>query len=232
MTKVKICTAHVVSIGFFCQSSVFIRTQMSTESKSKRQLLPFDVIYSNPKMVIDCIRDRFRKFLCREYIFDLGPRSGHKVYDRLNKDFHSWSQKKNSRCTFYHQNLTRDSLREKYVKGCEYFLALSKVPKTKLFLCTLNPCGQSNLTERSTEKLVKAISDMFPYSHVLFVNIKIDKQVPRKSEIVREIVHTVTVTHLTVTTPSKSNGRQLVDDGDNTYLEGQILALYDLCDTP
>ena len=52
MTKVKICTAHVVSIGFFCQSSVFIRTQMSTESKSKRQLLPFDVIYSNPKMVI------------------------------------------------------------------------------------------------------------------------------------------------------------------------------------
>ena len=205
---------------------------MSTESKSKRQLLPFDVIYSNPKMVIDCIRDRFRKFLCREYIFDLGPRSGHKVYDRLNKDFHSWSQKKNSRCTFYHHNLTRDSLREKYVKGCEYFLALSQVAQIKLFVCTTNPSCDSNLTDKSTGKLIKAISDMFPLSHVLFVHIKVDKALPRKTKIARKVVDTVTVTHLTVTTPSKSNGRRLVDDADNTYLEDQLLALYELCNAP
>jgi hypothetical protein len=205
---------------------------MCAESKFDRPLLPFDVVFSNPMMIVDCIRDRFNTFLCRQYIHGMGARSGHTVHDQLNKDFPGWSQKRSSRCTFNHHNLTSDALHQKYAKGCEYFLALSKVSKPKLFLCTLNPSGQSNLTEKSTAKLVKAISNMFPYSHVLFVNIKIDKQVPRKSETVREIVHTVTVTHLTVTTPSKSNGRQLVDDGDNTYLEGQILALYDLCDTP
>ena len=227
----KIFTALAVSIGSFCQSSAFIRRQMNAESKANRPLLPFDVVFSNPMMVVDCIRDRFDKFLCRQHIQGMGARSGHTVYDQLNKDFHGWSQKRSSPCTFNHHNLASDSVHQKYAKGCEYFLALSKVPKTKLFLCTLNPCGQSNLTERSTEKLVKAISDMFPYSHVLFVHIKIDKQLPRKQETVRKVVDTVTVTHLTVTTPSKSNGRQLVDDRDNTYLEDQILALYDLCDT-
>jgi hypothetical protein len=79
---------------------------------------------------------------------------------------------------------------------------------------------------------VKAISDMFPYSHVLFVKIKVDSRLPRKSKTARKVVDTLTVTHLTVTTPSKSNGRQLVDDADNAYLEDQILALYELSDDP
>ena len=204
---------------------------MSAESKSNRPLLPFDVVFSNPMMIVDCIRDRFDNFLCRQHIHGMGLKSGHTVYDQLNKDFHSWSQTRNSHCTFNHHNLTSDSLHAKYAKGCEYFLALSKVSQTKLFICTLNPCCQSKMTEKSTNKLVKAISDMFPESHVLFVNIEINKTLPRESKTARKVVDTVTVTHLTVTTPSKSNGRKLVEDGDNTYLENQILALYDLCDT-
>ena len=161
----------------------------------------------------------------------MGSRSSHTVYDQLNKDFHGWSEKK-SHCTFHHHNLTRDSLHEKYAKGCEYFLALSQVTQHKLFVCTTNPSCNSNLTEKSTSKLVKAISDMFPYSHVLFVKIKVDSRLPRKSKTARKVVDTLTVTHLTVTTPSKSNGRQLVDDADNAYLEDQILALYELSDDP
>ena len=158
----------------------------------------------------------------------MGPRSGHKIYDQLNQDFHGWSQKRNSQCTFHHHNLTKDSVHEKYAKGCEYFLALSQVAQSKLFVCTTNPSCNSDLTEKRKSKLVMAISAMYPYSHVLFVNIKVDKTSPRKSKTARKIVHTVTVTHLTVTTPSKSNGRQLVDDADNSYLEDQILAMYDL----
>ncbi len=46
----------------------------------------------------------------------------------------------------------------------------------------------------------------------------------------REVVETVTVTHITVTTPSKSNSRQLTNDADSVYLEEQILAFYDLYD--
>lgn len=205
---------------------------MSAESKSKRPLLPFDVIYSSPEMVADCIRDRFDTFLCEKYIYGMGPRSGHTVYDQLNANFHGWSQTRNSHCTFHHHNLKRVSVHEKYTKGCEYFLALSQVAQHKLFVCTTNPSCKSNLTEKSTGVLVKAISEMFPYSHVLFVNIKVDNTSPRKSKTARTVVETVTVTHLTVTTPSKSNGRQLADDADNTYLEDQILALYELYDYP
>jgi hypothetical protein len=229
--RVKICPSHAVSIGFFCQSSAFIRRQLSDESKRKRPMLPFDVVFSNPMMVIDCIRDRFEKFLCKKYMYRKGPKSGHTAYDQLNADFHCWSQKRNSQCTFNHHNLTSDSVHEKYAKGCEHFLALSKVTQTKLFLCTLNPSCESNMTETSTRKLVKAISEMFPHSHVLFVNIQVDKNLPRKSKTTRKVVNTVTVTHLTVRTPSKSNGLQLVDHGDNTFLEDQILALYDFCET-
>jgi hypothetical protein len=161
----------------------------------------------------------------------MGPRSGHTVYDQLNEDFHGWSQKRNSQCTFNHHDLTSDPVHEKYAKGCEHFLALSEVTQTKLFLCTLNPSCQSNMTEKSTRKLVKVISEVFPHSHVLFVNIHVDKKLPRKSKTARKVVNTVTVTHLTVRTPSTSNGRQLVDNGDNTYLEDQIFALYDFCET-
>ena len=131
-------------------------------------MLPFDVVFSNPMMVIDCIRDRFEKFLCKKYMYRKGPKSGHTAYDQLNADFHCWSQKRNSQCTFNHHNLTSDSVHEKYAKGCEHFLALSEVSQTKLFLCTLNPSCESNMTETSTRKLVKAISEMFPHSHVLF----------------------------------------------------------------
>ena len=122
VSKVRICTAHAFSIGSFCQSASFIRKRLNIEGKNQRPLLPFDVVYSNPRMVVDCIRTRFSEFLCREKIDRKVGRSGHMTYDRLNQEFHNWSEKK-SPCTFHHHDLTRDEVFDKYVKGCDYFLA-------------------------------------------------------------------------------------------------------------
>ena len=193
--KVRICTAHAVSIGTFCQSAVFIRNQMSKECKSKRHLLPFDVVYSNPEMVVDCIRNRFNVFLNRQLIYGKVNKSGHVIYDRLNQEFHNWRSEGKSHCTFHHHDLTRDELHYKYAEGCEKFLALSNVPHTKLFVCTTNPDSR-RLTVKSRTDLAKEISEMFPDSHVLLVDIRVEKQLPRKCTTVREIVETVTVTHI------------------------------------
>ena len=203
---------------------------MSEECKRKRPLLPFDVLYSNPEMVVDCIRNRFDVFLSRQHIYGKVNKSGHSTYDRLNQEHHNWSEEK-SHCTFHHHNLTRDEVHERYAKGCKYFLALSNVPQTKLFVFTTNPDSR-RLTDKNRTDMAKEISKMFPNSHVLLVDIMVEEHLPSKCKTVREIVDTVTVTHITVTTPSKSNGRQLKNEADSVYLEDQILALYDFYDPP
>lgn len=151
------------------------------------------------------------------------------TYDRLNQEFHNWSGKK-SPCTFHHHDLTRVEVFDKYVKGCEYFLALSDVPQTKLFVFTTKPNSRSTQTDNSIIDMAEAISDMFPNSHVLWVDIRVQKHSQRKSKTKHRTVGTVTLAHLMVTTPSNSDGRRLINEADNAYLEDQILALYDFYD--
>ncbi|MFT4682316.1 MAG: hypothetical protein ACI9FU_001456 [Granulosicoccus sp.] len=66
---------ELISIGQNCNSSWYIK-----ETDQKKASYPFDWIATSPEILIDILKDDFRKFLDKEQMISKGFRAGHKVY--------------------------------------------------------------------------------------------------------------------------------------------------------
>ena len=70
---------YVCSLGTLCHSSYFLK-----QSNLKMASYPFDWIFSNIDMIIDCIENNFDKFLDKKYYKNhKNGRCAHfKIYER------------------------------------------------------------------------------------------------------------------------------------------------------
>lgn len=119
--KKKILIDHIIPSGCACETANFFK-----KFDWKICSYPFDWIFSNPKMITDCIEDKFNRFLDLKYIKSLGSTSQHLYYTHLLQ--HGFP-------IFNHYDI---SLRENhdYYKRCvtRFQNTLNEVESAKLFV--------------------------------------------------------------------------------------------------
>ena len=106
---------HVCSLGSLCHTS-----QMLKQNKLKKCSYPFDWIFSTSDVVIDCIKDDFKKFLDKSYYISKGGYAGHSIYNSLNM--------------FAHRDpLTNEDDYNYYIRCVDRFKQLLQYEENKLF---------------------------------------------------------------------------------------------------
>lgn len=110
----------ICSLGTLCFSSALIKS-----NNLKNCSYPFDWIFSNPNMIIDCIEDGFKIFLDKSYYININDTScGHSMYHPT---------------MFFHRNpLIKEDDYNYYVRCVGRFKDLLSNLNTKLFIITFH----------------------------------------------------------------------------------------------
>lgn len=115
---------HVCSLGTLCHTGrILQRLQLKKTSH------PFDWVFSDYNIIIDCLKDDFNKFLDPSYYTDVKNdfhehNCGHTLY---HEDF------------FFHKDPRRDDHYQYYQRCVERFRNLLKSNERKLFLMFISP---------------------------------------------------------------------------------------------
>lgn len=121
--------AHLASLGSFCLPSLICR-----DNGLRRYSLPFDWIFSTPRMVRDCLEDDFAAFLDRRYYRSISdqrsePGAEHELY----------REKYDLRTLFAHHDPTREVDYLHFARCVARFRQLMRSDETKLFIAVSRP---------------------------------------------------------------------------------------------
>lgn len=157
-----------ISFGENCNTSWYIK-----ETGNKKASYPFDWIFSSPEIIIHALKDEFKSFLNKDYIFPVGKkRAGHSYY--------------HSRM-FNHRNpLENEGHYEYYKRATARLKDLLKAQKKTIFIITVineaekrknwsegfdkemkQPINQSL---ENFKDLITYVSQINPNSKFLFIN--------------------------------------------------------------
>lgn len=133
----KVVIHDTISLGISCFSAQFLK-KYSLRSCS----YPFDWVFSNPDMIIDCLSDKFNKFLDKKYYKQYGDhhKCSHQVYDHTNGSLDFYMPP-----MFFHHNPLDDNDYQYYVRCVGRLLNVLKRDTNKLFLITY--IGGSHITK-------------------------------------------------------------------------------------
>lgn len=194
---------HVCSMGTLCHSSMLIK-----KNNLKKCSYPFDWIFSNPDMIIDCIEDDFLKYLDKQYYihYDNACVNGHSIY--------------NSRMFKHHNPLTNEDHYNYFIRCVNRFRQLIKNKELKLF-CTI--FLSANLNEYTKNNIISFNNKLLKYVEnyrllVIFQNISYEQKYNLSTH--------ENIDFLELYTLSISNGVQFLNNEDNIFLNNILKHTY------
>lgn len=201
---------YVCSLGILCHTASLIK-----QNNLKKCSYPFDWIFSNPKMIIDCINDNFVTFLDRslhtKHKDNTENKSGHKLYGEH---------------IFNHHCILKDKHYEYFVRCVRRFRTLMKTNNNKLFVISF-----VNKKENITDNIQKQLNDLYMTLHKITNNFDlliIWHTVGNKLKSnVLEDKNLQNLKFLNIMTTSNSDGSQIKDERENKFYNKCIFELYD-----
>ncbi len=199
---------EVCSFGTLCHSAYFFK-----ENNLKHCSYPFDWIFSNIEMIIDCLDNNFSTFMNKELFIEKEDKTkcGHKTY---HPDM------------FNHKNPLLEEDYNYYKRCIERFNELIKSEKNKLFMMMFvnnNPKNFENNDNKInffTEFLSKHIKNANYFFVIHFSNRK-----QQKYEI-KNLSNNITILYLY--TKSTSNGTVFLNNKDNLFFKSIFFKLYSI----
>jgi hypothetical protein len=198
---------YICSLGPVCHSANIIK-----DLGLKICSYPFDWIFSNHDLILECINDKFNCFLNRsfycEYIQKWNDRQcGHIKYG-LNM--------------FNHKDPRNNDDYNYYIKCVNRFLNLLDKKEHKLFILTY--INISNIDEEFKKNIIEFNDKFSKYitNHTLLVIFNI----PNKETNFHKFTYNDNIHFLELHTQSQSVGSSFVNDDDNKYLNSIIKETY------
>ena len=196
------------SLGTLCHAAYMIKT-----IGLKRCSYPFDWIFSNPAIIVDCLENDFQVFLDRSLHCPSSleePCSGHMIYGGE---------------TFRHRNVLQDDDYAYYVRCVDRFRSLLQNDCSKFFIMIMVNRGQPEplpQEERDILHLNDALSQKTRNHHLIVIHHHVDPS----GAFQHSIRKTKDVTMVLLRTISASDGICLQDHAENERLNQIILDLY------
>jgi hypothetical protein len=202
MSKIEI--NHVISLGSFCHTAYFIKS-----NNLRTAAYPFDWIYSTPKIIIDCIRTQFKNFLNKDLYINNSTKpdnsAGHALYG--NK-------------MFYHKNPRNQIDYEYYVRCINKFNDILKKTNSKLFII-IQYLKSYNLSE-----IVKLDNELYGITNnykLLVINIDTNKKISINEKIVYDRKRIMVINF----PAEKSKGSAFENDEDNKKINQLVFSLFE-----
>lgn len=198
---------HACSFGELCHSSRILK-----RNKLKVCSYPFDWIFSNTSMIIDCIEDGFDRFLDKSYYIDASdvfePRCIHSYYSEG--------------VTFNHHNpLINENHYNYYVRCIGRFKQLLKYQEHKLFILTIPNMGCMN--EDIKRDIIEFNNKLS--KHALNYNLLVILHIPGETQK-HEFTYYDNIHFLEIHTISKTNGVDFLDETDTLYFDDILNTTY------
>ena len=207
LDKPNILINHVCSLGPLCHSSSIIQ-----RNHLKRESYPFDWVFSDHTIIINCIKNKFKLFLDKtKYIYISNNKCGHLVYN--NK-------------MFWHHNPLNNIEHYNYYNRCIYrFNNLLCNTNNKLFiLFFVNLYSLEGIISKIQNlilfnMLLKKYTNSNNYKLLIIFNVIKEKQY-------YNICYIENIDILELHTLSVSNGTKFINETDNIFLDDIINDIY------
>ena len=198
---------YVCSLGSLCQSASIIK-----ENNLRLCSYPFDWVFSNNNIVLECIEEDFKNFLDKSYYTDIGHKwndnqCGHKIYG----------------CNFFnHKDPRKDCDYQYYIRCINRFKNVLKSSLNKLFILTI-----TNINENDDEIIKNNVIDFnnkfcnYTNNYILLVIYNKKNEIQKHNFTYNNNIH-----FLELNTLSYSNGEKFIDNSDNLYLNNLIKSTY------
>lgn len=201
---------YICSLGTLCHTAEWIK-----QMQMKKCSFPFDWIFSNPNMIIDCIDNDFKIFLDKNFHIpheihtDSKKISGHKVYGGR---------------MFNHHYILEDNTYSYFVRCVNRFRILTKKKENKLFIISF-----VNRREKISKELENNIIDLYKKLESITTNFNLLVVYHRighnpSSEIVELNEH---IKIIEIFTQALSNGIRIQNEVENRFYNNCIFKLYD-----
>ena len=195
---------HICSLGGLCHSAQIIK-----RNKLKVCSYPFDWIFSNPNMVIDCVEDGFAKFLDKSYYINVS----------LLKCKHSYY---NQGITFKHHNpLKKKKHYDYYVRCADRFKSLLQYQEHKLFIMTIPNMNCTNEEIKGNIIVFNNKLSKHTTNYTLLTILHIHSGSQRHESTYHDNIH-----FLEIHTISKTDGSEFSDMSDTVYFDDILKTKY------
>ena len=188
---------YVCSLGTLCHTAYFIKRH-----NLKKCSYPFDWIFSNINVVIDCLKDDFKKFLDKDNYIDHSSNNpelcGHKIYNSA---------------MFNHTSPRTEEGYEYFVRCVNRFRNLLLKKEKKLFVI-MSVNDEYNNIENSLIELNNELKNITCNFNILYINHHAGIL-----ENSHSIVDIDNIDILELCTTSISNGVDFNNNDDNIYLD-------------
>jgi hypothetical protein len=206
MRKIK----HTCSLGVLCHAS-----QLLKRNNIKYESYPFDWIFSNENMIIDCLNDNFEKFLNRDYYISVinndtnqinFDKCGHSVYHPM---------------LFNHHNPKNIIDYNYFIRCVVRFNKMIKNDELKLFVMFHPNINDTNTFNKND---IEKFNEQFMKHSKKYVILVIMHSLSTSRDYRFEIKDNIH--YLELRTISRSNGVAFIDEEDNKYLDKIIMRKY------
>ena len=196
---------YTCSLGELCKSSQILKRNMN-----KTCSFPFDWIFSNSNVIIDCLEDNFNIFLDKSYYINISEsQCGHSKYI-----FNMFN---------HHNPLINQDHYNYFIRCVSRFKILLKKPEHKLFIMTF--VNLDIVNENKKNELIDFNNKFSKYTSnytLLVIFHIINKQKKCHTFTYNDNIH-----FLELNTLSKSSGSRFTNENDNIYLDNVIKSNYD-----
>jgi hypothetical protein len=198
----------VCSLGSLCQSS-----QILKQNNLKKCSFPFDWIFSNCDIILDCLENNFKIFLDKSYYIDISK----------NKCGHS---KYNPQMFFHHNPLIDENHYNYFVRCVRRFKKLLLLEENKLFIMTF--VNMDNIDENLKNNIINFNNKFKKYTK----NYKLLVLFHIKNKTNNHHIFTQhdNIDFLELHTLSSSSGLSFYNNNDNNYLNQIIINKYNFND--
>lgn len=194
---------YVCSLGTLCHTAYFIKRH-----NLKKCSYPFDWIFSNINVVIDCLKDDFKKFLDKDNYIDHSSNNpelcGHKIYNSA---------------MFNHTSPRTEEGYEYFVRCVNRFRNLLLKKEKKLFVI-MSVNDEHNNIENSLIELNNELKNITCNFNILYINHHAGILENSHSIVdIDNIDNIDNIDILELCTTSISNGVDFNNNDDNIYLD-------------
>jgi len=201
---------YICSLGALCHTASWIK-----QMQMKKCSFPFDWIFSNPNMIIDCIDNDFKIFLDKNFHIpheihtNSKQISGHKVYGGQ---------------IFNHHYILEDNTYSYFVRCVNRFRILTKKKENKLFIISFVNTREkiSKELKNNIINLYKKLESITTNFNLLVVYHGIGHNM--RSEIV-EINENIKI--IEIFTQALSDGTHINNTVENQFYNNCVFKLYD-----
>ena len=199
---------YVCSIGNRCHTAYMLK-----QCNIKKASYPFDWIFSDLSMVLNCINDNFNIFLNKEYYTVLDSSSF--------RQKHSYYQLNDQEYTFNHHNPLKKDDYLYFERCCLRFQNLLKKTEFKMFITMF--LNYTKIDEEFINKIIdfNNIFGNFTSNYGLLCIVNYMSDFNYHHFIKRNNIHI-----LELYTTSPSNGKEFEKKEDNEYLHNIITSIY------